>query len=183
MASTLVADTIIRPGHTALWLAEQMVKDVSPDLFARKPHFGTGADAKVIDANHPAFVYGHLATYPIKLLQMCGVDATAPAVIMPPAYAELFSAGKECRDDPDNTIYPSMAEINEQFFGGYRHALEAISTVSDEVFTRPNPAEGRMKAMFPTVGPLVNFMVGSHIMMHLGQVSTWRRCFGLGPVM
>jgi hypothetical protein len=34
--------------------------------------------------------------------------------------------------------------------------------------------------MFPTVGGAVNFLCGGHNMMHLGQISTWRRAAGLG---
>jgi hypothetical protein len=181
--ATTTAQSIIYPGHTALWLAEQLLKDVTPALFARKPRFEGASGARVIDANHPAFVYGHLATYPQRLLQLAGLDASAPEVIMPETYAGLFGAGNECRDDADGSIYPAMAEITERFFTSYRHTLEVLSTAGDEVFARENPMEGRMKAMFPTVGPAINFMVNSHIMMHLGQVSTWRRCFGLGPVM
>jgi hypothetical protein len=39
---------------------------------------------------------------------------------------------------------------------------------------------GRMTELFPTLGSLYNFYVGGHMMMHLGQISTWRRMMGLG---
>jgi hypothetical protein len=34
----------------------------------------------------------------------------------------------------------------------------------------------------PTVGAAVNFMLGGHLQMHLGQVSAWRRAMGLGSI-
>jgi hypothetical protein len=177
--SNLVAETIIRPGHVALGLAERLLADVKPEIFARKPVVG----GKRVEANHPAFTYGHLAMYPQRLLELCGLDATAAAVVMPAGYADLFPAGKECRDDPEGTIYPAMSEIKDRFFSSYRHALESLLTAPDDLFARENPMEGRMKTMFPTLGGAANFLINSHIMMHMGQVSTWRRCFGLGPVM
>jgi hypothetical protein len=76
-----------------------------------------------------------------------------------------------------------MDVITSAFFGGYRSVVEVLPGVSDEHLNSPNPREGRMKEMFPTVGGMVNFLVAQHIMMHMGQVSAWRRCFGLGSAM
>jgi hypothetical protein len=172
-----MADELVRLAGPSLWIGQQMLKDVGPDLFARKPSAG----GKTIDTNHPAFVYGHLSLYPAKLMPALGLDATKAAV--PPAYAELFAGGKECLDDPRGEIYPPMEEITGNFFRAYSALVEGIRSLPDEKFAEPNPAEGRMKEMFPQMGALLMFMVGSHPMMHFGQVSAWRRCFGLGPVM
>jgi len=43
-----------------------------------------------------------------------------------------------------------------------------------------NPMGGRMSEMFPTMGSAVMFMCGSHMQMHLGQISAWRRVMGMG---
>jgi hypothetical protein len=171
------AQQIVRVAGPSMWIAQQMLKDVKPETFARKPAIG----GKVVDANHPAFVYGHLATYPSGALQMLGLDPKPAAV--PPAYAELFSAGKECRDDPSGVIYPPMKEITDHFFRAYGALVEALKTIPDEKLYEPNPREGRMKEMFPEIGGMMMFLLASHPMMHLGQVSTWRRCFGLGSAM
>jgi hypothetical protein len=42
---------------------------------------------------------------------------------------------------------------------------------------------GRMSEMLPTLGAAMMFMCGSHLQMHLGQVSSWRRAMGLGSAM
>jgi hypothetical protein len=171
------AEAIVRPGRMALWLAEQMVKDVKPEIFARKPVVG----GKAIEANHAAFNFGHLAIYPVKWLGVVGLDpkpVTAPA-----GFEELFAAGKECRDDPTGKIYPSMQVIMDAFFTSHRTALELLPGIDDAKLTQVNPREGRMREMLPTIGSLLGFYTVAHPMMHLGQVSTWRRCFGLGPVM
>lgn len=173
-----LADTIVRPGYTSLRYAEMLLKDVTPEMFARRPRLEGGT---LVAINHPAFCLGHLTLYPAKVLGMCGLDASNVAA--PQSWASLFEAGNDCQDDPDGTIYPRMDEITERFFAAHRHALEAIAKVPDQALVRENPAEGRMKEMFPTVAGAVNFMIGPHVMMHLGQISAWRRCFGLGPAM
>jgi hypothetical protein len=37
-----------------------------------------------------------------------------------------------------------------------------------------------MKQLFPTLGSVQTFYCGGHMMMHLGQMSAWRRMEGLG---
>ena len=171
------AETVVRGGRVSLWMAEQMLKEVKAETFARKPNFG----GTVIDTNHPAFVYGHLSTYPSKWLSFLGLDGAVAAV--PGTYDELFLAGKPCHDDPAGTIYPPMQEITERFFTVHKAAVDLIAKVDDAKLHAPNPREGRMKEMFPTTGGMVIFYMTSHMMLHLGQVSAWRRCFGLGSAM
>jgi hypothetical protein len=153
------------------------LKGITPEIFARTPR----VEGRVIEINHPAFNLGHLSLYPARVLEMCGLEK-GPAA-MPAAWGELFTAGKECGDDPEGVIYPPMSELTEGYFGAYRHLLEALAGASDEALMCANPGEGRMKEMFPTIGSFVNFMVGPHMMSHLGQISAWRRCFGLGSAM
>ena len=175
--ANITAEMIARCTGPSLGLAEAMLKDIKPEQFARKPRFGD----TTVNTNHPAFVYGHLATYPARIAAALGLDL--PATQMPAHYADLFAAGKECQDDPEGKIYPPMQEITEKFFAAYRAVAAEVPNISDEALARPNPAEGRMKEMFPTIGALTNFLLTSHVMMHLGQVSAWRRCFGLGSAM
>jgi hypothetical protein len=174
----MIAELIVRPGHVALGYAERLLKDIKPETFARKPKF---EECGILDINHPAFCYGHLALYPVRLLDMLGLDRGP--IDIPERYNELFAAGKDCLDDPDGTIYPSFDEVTQHFFTGYRHTLEVLRTVPDTAFQAPNPVEGRFKEMLPTLGEVASFMTSAHVMMHMGQVSAWRRCFGLGPAM
>jgi hypothetical protein len=171
------ADTISRGGRMSVGLAERLLKDVSPEIFARKPSFG----GKVIEANHAAFNFGHLATYPARWLEFVGLDP-APAAV-PADFTELFGAGKPCHDDPTGKIYPPMKTIMDAFFAAHKAALDVIPALDDAKLRAPNPREGRMREMFPTIGGMMVFYINNHTMMHLGQVSTWRRCFGLGSVM
>jgi hypothetical protein len=63
---------------------------------------------------------------------------------------------------------------------GLAAAMSALSQATDAQLLEPNPAEGRMKELFPTKGAVMNFILSAHPMMHLGQVSAWRRMMGLG---
>ena len=171
------ADTITRGARMSVWLAEQMLKDVKPEFFARKPSFGS----RVIETNHGAFIYGHLALYPAKWMAIVGLDGSPAAA--PAGYDDLFGAGKECKDDPAGTIYPPMREITDAFFKAHKIAIETVPSVADDVLARPNPREGRIKENFPTVGGMLMFYMTNHMMLHIGQMSAWRRCFGLGSAM
>ena len=60
-------------------------------------------------------------------------------------------------------------------------ALETVAKVNDEVFARPLPDEN-YRQHFSTIGVATLVYCCSHIAVHMGQVSTWRRCMGLGAI-
>ncbi|MEK6701236.1 MAG: DinB family protein, partial [Planctomycetota bacterium] len=130
---------------------------------------------------HPAFVYGHLALYPARMLGFVGVDASKVAV--PAHYPDVFKAGVECKDDPEGTIYPEREEILEQFYRNYDGVFAELTKLDDAVLLKPHPDEMIREKYFPTIGNALTFMLNNHVMMHLGQISTWRRCFGLPSAM
>ncbi len=172
-----IADTLSHVIKPSIGLAEAMLKDVKPERFARF----TAPGGKTIHANHPAWNYGHLALYPAKILEIGGLTGDIPTP--PAAWGDLFAAGTACKDDPEGTIYPAMAEITEAYFAGYKALAERLASVDDATFAKPHGGSERMREMMPTYGAAAVFMVTSHVMMHMGQVSTWRRCEGLGSVM
>lgn len=143
---------------------------------ARFPRFAT-VGGRSVESNHPAFVFGHLSLYAPKILHQIG----APAPPVPEHFEVRFSKDATCVDDPDLDLYPAMDEIVAFFREGHRMVLGALRSTPEAVFQQPNPAEGRMKELFPTIGSVQAFYCGGHMMMHLGQVSAWRRMEGLGP--
>ena len=166
-----VASMIIPSGRLMLRYAEMLLEGIAANSFARKP--------EGIDTNSPAFCYGHLTIYPEHVLTAVGREDLA---VDADDYQELFGPAKECRDDPDGTLYPPMDAIMARFRERHKVALGAIEGVSDEVMMRANPREKRREFM-PTVGAGVAFYLGGHAMTHLGQVSAWRRAMGLKSVM
>lgn len=163
------ASTIVPAAKVSVGYAQALMEGVSSDRFARKP--------EGVDTNHPAFCFGHLAIYPDWILGVIGREDLAKPR---DGFDELFKHGAECKDDPDGSIYPAMDEIMGYFTERHETLFGALEEISDDVFAQVNPNEN-MRDMCPTIGSLVNFMLTSHAMMHCGQISAWRRMFGLGP--
>lgn len=154
--------------------AERLLKDLTPDKFARLGRVGD----ELIEANHPAFLLGHLSLYPSRVVEQLGHDASA----IEPTELEtgLFSKDAKCVDDPQGTIYPPMSEVTVRFFAAYRAAIDAVSEADDALLKAENLNEV-MRKRFPTLGSMHAFYLGGHLMLHLGQFSTWRRIWRLPP--
>ena len=153
----IIADTL----QLSVGYAERLLKEVPAERFGRYARIG----GTVVESNHPAFIYGHLSLY-------------APKV--PDHFEHLFSKDASCKDDVDGDLYPPMDEITAFFFECHRMLAGALRGTPNATFEQPNPAEGRMKELFPTLGSVQTFYCGGHMMMHLGQLSAWRRMEGLG---
>lgn len=152
---------------------ERLLKHVTPETFAR---FATVGGTQVV-SNHPAFILGHLSLYGPRMVEQLGGDASG--LVTPESFQNVFSKDATCEDDPEGTIYPDMDLVTQHYFDGYAAAKAALLSASDEIFQSPNPNEGRIKEVFPTLGAMHMFYVSGHIMMHLGQFSAWRRMQGL----
>ena len=170
-----VGSIIAAGAKVGLSYAERLLAGVTPETYARLASPG----GVVVKSNHAAFVLGHLSLYPSRIMQFLKMPAGVTA--FPPHHAPLFTAGAECQDDADGKIYPPLAELRTQFFEGYEAAIAAVEAAEDEAFDGPNPIEGRSRAMFPTIGAAINFYLMGHVLMHLGQLSAWRRGLGLPP--
>ncbi len=164
----VIADSL----QVSIGYGERLLRDVPA---ARFPRLAAAGGVTVV-SNHPAFIYGHLSLYAPKVLRQIG----HPAPSVPEPFERLFSKDATCVDDPDLDRYPSREEIVEFFLEGYRMVSGALRSTPDDTFQQANPAEGRMKELFPTIGSVQAFYCGGHMMMHLGQMSCWRRIEGLG---
>ena len=171
--SQTTGQTIADSLRLTLGYSERLLKDVTPEMF---PRFAAPG-GQSIASNHAAFVYGHLSLYAPRILGDLGLEAPA----IPETFQSVFSKDAQCTDDPDGSIYPAMEEVTTFFFDGYKAALTALGTADDAVFQQDNPLGGAMAEKFPTMGSMHNFYVGGHIMIHMGQMSAWRRMQGLGP--
>jgi hypothetical protein len=152
-----------------LMYAERLLADIPEDRFAHMPF---------PKLNHPAFNVGHLSLYPNRLFTMLG---RPDLVIDKPGYPALFQAGTECVEQDGR--YPSKDELVSYYLERYRAMLAHLPEISDETLARDNPVEGRSREMFPTIGAAMCFLLNNHHMVHLGQISAWRRVMGLGSAM
>lgn len=167
-ATCCIAEIIVPGARMTLKLAQAMNADIPADKFARKPQ---GADT-----NHPAWAMGHLSLYGDLIVELVGrAELAAPNE----TFTELFKAETACRDDADGSLYPSKADIMARFLERMNTAIDAVGQADDAALSAVN--ESRLADRFPTTGAAANFLLGHHVMMHLGQVSAWRRMMGLGP--
>jgi hypothetical protein len=164
-----LADALVHPAKMSINYAELLCADVPASKFGHMPH---------PKMNHPAFNMGHLSLYPNRLLTMLGLESK---VKEKEGWDLLFKAGVECVEDDGR--YPGKEEIVAHYVDRYKTLIEALPDVSEESFARENPVEGRFKEILPTLGAVAIFMVTSHPMMHLGQISAWRRAMGMGSAM
>jgi hypothetical protein len=165
----MIADS----ARLGLAYAERMLTGITAENFARL----ASIEGTKVQSNHPAFVYGHLSLYPCRIVSDLGGEASA--IVPTEAFLQKFDHNAHCIDDPDGSVYPPMEQITERFFTSYRAAVDALQNADDALFTVDNPNEA-MRAKFATVGSMHGFYVGGHVMMHIGQLSAWRRMMGLG---
>jgi hypothetical protein len=154
--------------------AEKLLVGVTPERFARQP---VGRDG-LVNTNHPAFILGHLSIYPSWTLSIIGVED--PGFTNPGGFDELFSYDATCRDDADGTIYPAMDAVTAHFFDANARMFAAIAEMPDEHLAAPHGQADEFFQQFPSRAAFAMFMSGPHQFTHLGQLSAWRRCEGLG---
>jgi hypothetical protein len=172
--TTAIGNIIADSLQLGLSKTRGLLVGVTDEMFARFASPGGVA----IKSNHASFVLGHLSIYPARIIEQLGGDATA--LKLPESFVEVYSPTAKCLDDAEGTIYPPMQEVVDRFFAGYEAALGQFRASDDELFLRPNPTGGRSTELFPTIGSMHAFYAGGHIMLHLGQLSAWRRMSGLG---
>lgn len=173
----MAIDQIILAAKRVRGYGEMIAGGISAEHFAVKPRFGS----TVVDCNHPAFVYGHLSLYPARLAGFMSLDVGK--VAHPGNYPDLFKAGCTCQDDPERKIYPSRDELMATYTRTYDALFEQLASVKDEVLGQPHPDPAIREKFFPTLGAAATFMLCAHPAVHIGQLSTWRRCMGLPGVM
>ena len=170
-SSSMVADAaLMGPRY-----AKRLLQGIPANRFARLASVG----GQQIQANHPAFILGHLSLYPAQVLEHLDLEPL-PAKV-PEKYDALFSKDATCQDDPQGSIYPAPDEITTLFDSGYAAAIEAIRQATEEQLSAPNPVDTPMRKVCPTLGGLLTFYMTGHVMTHLGQLSTWRRMEGMPP--
>lgn len=176
-STSTTARLILAMQERTAGLAEALAQGIEADKASHKPSM----DGKVIDCNHPTFIYGHLAIYPQMIMGVLGAEPGETAV--PESYTELFMHGVECQHDPEGSIYPSIEEVRANFTKAHAAVREHLATLDDETLAKGIASNEQLAKVFGTCDAMALFMLHDHYMFHLGQLSTWRRCMGLGSVM
>ncbi len=155
--------------------AEKLLKEIKAEDFSTKPLIGN----RLIDCNHPAFLIGHLSLYANRISNLLnlGLDEFKPSQ----KYIDLFLKGAKCENDPERKIYPHKDELCDFFYRGTDKVISLLKDITDEQMLSEN-TDKASKDRFPLLGGFINYLVTAHPNVHLGQISVWRRCMGLGPV-
>lgn len=143
--------------------ANRLVGDLTSEQMCQQP-YGV--------VNHPAWSLGHLASASVGLLKVLGHDAS-----LPEKWGSVFKTGGIPSSDP--SVYPPKDELLATLQSLHDRVAAAAKTVDAATLAAPHPHEGT-RAYFPTIGDMVVFLMTSHEMDHLGQLSAWRRAMGLG---
>ena len=98
---------------------------------------------------------------------------------LPAAWIPLFSPGSQ--PSASRSSYPSKDELVRAVEQGFERFRDMAAAATPGQLAQPttNP---RMKDALPTVKDGVAFLLTGHMGVHLGQLSSWRRMFGLPPL-
>ncbi len=163
-----IAESIVQGAELMVGLANMLCEDIPDEKFAFKAIEGLA---------HPAFIMGHIAMYAEDVLDFAGRSDLAQH---DEGWAALFGMGVSCASDAG--LYPTKAEILKRLNERYGAALAEARKIPDEVLLSVNDS-GKFEDRFSTKAGLLNFALNGHPMMHLGQISAWRRSIGLGSVL
>jgi len=117
--------------------------------------------------NHVAWQLGHLISSECNLLNMVAPDAAAE---LPEGFVENHA--KENAGSDDAAQFCSKAEYLELFQKVQAATFAALDGMSDADLDKPGPEA--MRDFCPTVGSLF-VLIGTHVMMHVGQIVPIRR--------
>ena len=117
--------------------------------------------------NHIAWQLGHLISSECSLLNMVAPGAAAE---LPEGFADTH--GKENATSDDASQFLSKAEYLELFSKTQAATFAALDGISDEDLDKPGPEQ--MAGFCPTVGSMF-VLIGTHVMMHVGQIVPLRR--------
>jgi hypothetical protein len=125
--------------------------------------------------NHAVWIVGHLTVSLDFAGSALGLDPACD-----PSWERLFGIGSTPVDQPEQ--YPALPELADALAGGHARITPAYEALSPEQLAGPNPIE-KMRSNLATLDDMMTFMLISHEMMHLGQLSAWRRAIGLGSIL
>ena len=146
--------------------AHKLVEDVPDDRMADQP---AGL------SNHPAWVIGHLANTCNFAGSLLGVENAGPS-----GWRDLLGNGS--KPVADRSKYPEKAALLSALEAGHGRVAEVYEQAGEAALDAATPQE-HFRAMFPTVGDALAFIMVAHEGIHLGQLSAWRRAMGMGSVL
>jgi hypothetical protein len=81
----------------------------------------------------------------------------------------------------ERSAYPPAAELWDALKTGYRALGDALRTAPPEKLQAAHTIPF-LTTLLPTVGDVVAHLLTTHLALHTGQLSMWRRLKGLPPL-
>ena len=164
-------NTLITYQARTLEQAKKLVADLSPQQWCAQPTTATG-----LVKNHAAWIIGHLVWVADK--------NTIERVLGQPskiddAWKSLFGGKSEPTSDASQ--YPDKDTLMGLYEDAVNRIAAALKACDESFLERATPDEAFRKR-FPTVGFALLHVMAGHELLHLGQLSAWRRALGLGTV-
>jgi len=144
----------------------KLTSDLTDEQFSQLP---------VPTMNPPVWIMGHLATVNDFGLQIAGREFQCPkawhADFGPNSQPLQYQSG----------VAPTKAELMTAFERGHADLDAVVSSVPADVLAERQPLDF-LRPHVETLGELLSHLMTTHIAIHLGQLSAWRRTMGLPAV-
>ena len=124
------------------------------------------------DGNPPSWILGHLA-----LANDFGVISLGGNAGLVGPWMQVFGPGS-----PPVGEHPSKRELVSMFSKSRKRLLSEVKSATDEQLhaERNSPL---LKAELPQVQDMVAHLMTTHLALHIGQLSAWRRAKGMESIL
>ncbi len=160
-----VNNTVMHNYQFGVGFLKNMLEGIDSDKLTHQPNPGM---------NHPIWIVGHLVDTMGFAAGLCGGSYKSPD-----GWAELFGMKSVPIDDVSK--YPDAATLLAELDKAVEVIAPALAAIEADTLATEMPDEG-FRQMMPTVGDGLTFLLNGHIMMHIGQLSAWRRACGMPPM-
>lgn len=147
--------------------AQKLTAELPADKWTFQPAAGM---------NHAAWVIGHLA----RTSDVVGSLLDKKPAAQPENWQHLF--GPVSVPVADASAYPAGEVLIGALEAAHSRVTGALQAVDLAILDQP-PTIERLVSRFPTLRPFVTHVMLTHEMLHLGQLSAWRRVQGMGQVL
>jgi uncharacterized damage-inducible protein DinB len=124
--------------------------------------------------NPPVWILGHIVATFGFVPKMLGGELACP-----PEYLKWFGPGSKLEDLPAQL--PSKKELLGKLSEAAERVLVAVPRVGDEDWAKPNPIPF-FPTELPTLRDITENLLCNHTMLHVGQMTVWRRTQGLPAI-
>ena|SRR5258708_6950218 len=121
--------------------------------------------------NPPVWILGHLCVAWDGALRLIGQKMMCPV-----DYRRQFGPGSNL--ESLSPLLPTKAEMLSHLNQIGESLLTEIPRLPEDRWNMPNPSNF-LKAELPTLADIMSHLLFTHQMMHVGQLTVWRRLAGL----